>query len=85
MRGQFPAQSLAQELDDVDIGRNDWREVCFVQFLCVRFVYVSVVISVAPGIPLLAEAGVKNLRGKAKGPVEEDAPITQHGKKSDIA
>ena len=86
LEGQFPAYSLAQELESVDTGRTAWREVCFVQFLCVKLAHVTAVLSVAPGIPLLAGAGAKNPRVKAEGPEEEDAPIiTRHGNVLDIA
>ena len=81
----FRPKSLAQDLEEVDIGRKDWRVACFVQFLCVRIAYAPAVLSVARGIPLLAGAGANQPRAKAKSPVEEDAPTTQRGIKLDIA
>ena len=85
LRGSSPAQALAQELEEVDKGRAPWREVCFVQSLCARFGYVPIAVAVAPDIQLLAGAGSRNPRVKAKGPAEDDAPVIQRGEKLDIA
>ena len=81
----FPAQSLAQELDEVDIGRKDWGEVCFVQFLCIKLSNAPVVLSVAPRIFVSAGVGAHSLRVKTESPVEDDAPTTTHGNRLDIA
>ena len=86
-RGCFPARSFAQELEQVDIGKKDWRAVCFIKFLSVRVKSVQEVVSVAPGTPLLAGVGVRNLCVTAQGFVGDDAPAqaAQHGRKLDIA
>ena len=81
----FPAQSSAHELEEVDIGKNDWGDVCFAQFLCTKSGNVPAVLSAAPGIPLSGGAGTHKFCEKAKGPVEDDAPVATHGDRLDIA
>ena len=80
-----PAQSLASELEEVVIGRKHWGEVCFVQFLCIKSCDVPLVVQAAHGIPLIAGPGAHAPLGKAKGPVEDDAPTATHGTTLDIA
>ena len=45
---------------DVFNGKSSWKEVCFVQFLCVRATEVHRIPKAAPQIPLLASAGAQH-------------------------
>lgn len=80
---QSPAQTLSQEIEEVDGGNMVWMEVCFVQCLSVRVAQVNGVIAVAPQIQVFASAGVRHRRVTADNPVDEDAP-NAHGNPLDI-
>ena len=56
----FPAKALAQEMQEVNEGKVDWREVCFVQLCSVSQEALGTILKVAPDIPLLGGAGASS-------------------------
>ena len=79
----FPAQTLSQELEEVDSGKVVWTEICSIKSLCVRVAQVKDVIAAAPQRQLFAGASARHRRVTAGGPVDEDAPKA-HGNPLDV-
>ena len=72
----FPAKQLALELEEVDTGRISWTEVCFIQFLATGNDHVRKVLDAAPGVPLMAGAGVHHRSLRRTGYPQADDDVT---------
>ena len=69
----FLAKSIASEFGSFRNGIINWKEVCFIQFLCVELTQCKNSVSIAPQTFLLAGACEPSRRRRAKDPVDEDA------------